>query len=214
MSRRYDISVGGVSVQAVLRLCTLLSAAFFIQGCTARGFYYHPSIADSGHGIARVAKNDGCRFPISSPDILSLSYPGLTISAAASAYNKNGDAPVSMDKANFVADLMVRLVVKEGHVIVTDLSEFELHDLESGIPSPMDSKRYYIAEAHAGRIEHGNFITEHSRKTYTEGLMQIKPGPSAFQLIIPSLLLDGNQLGPIEMLFTRDSGIWASNLFC
>lgn len=189
----------------ITRLCPLGMAGILllsIQGCVTSGFYYLPS-ADVPAGVNKKVRKAPCALPVGGPYAIFLTYPGLTISAAASGYMDVTTVPGPAD-AN--TDLSLRLAVNDNHSVVTALSDVRLDG--------MSGTRYYSADVPAGKVTGTGNIRGGSGGTYRMIIMNTESVPLEFQVVIPSLLLDGREIGPVTIVFTRHVGIWVEPLSC
>lgn len=174
-----------------------------MQGCVvSSGLYYLPS-ADVPAGVTKKVRKAPCALPLGGPYAIFLMYPGLTISASASGslYVPSMPGPMDVD-----SDLSLRLAVSENHSVVTALSDINL--------GGMSGNRYYTANIPAGQVTSNGQISGGSGGTYTVLISNTGAAPPEFQIVVPSLLLDGREIGPVTITFTRHSGIWTQPLSC
>lgn len=189
----------------MIRACsfsTVVVGLLAAQGCVTSGYYYLPS-ADVPSSVNKKVRKAPCALPVGGPYAIFLTYPGLTISASASGYMNVTSVPGPVD-AN--TDLSLRLAVNDNHSVVTALSDVRLDG--------MSGTRYYSADVPAGKVTGTGNIRVGSGGTYRMIIMNTESVPLEFQVVIPSLLLDGREIGPVTIVFTRHVGIWTEPLSC
>lgn len=173
-----------------------------MQGCVSSGVYYLPS-AEVPSGVNKQVRKAPCALPVGGPYAIFMEYPGLTISASATGYIIETDVTGSLKKNT---ELSVRFSVSENHSAVTSLSNIELNG--------MSGTRYYWVDVPAGKVAGDREVPGGSGGTYTVIIEDTQVTPSKFQVVVPSLLLDGREIGPVAITFTRHVGIWTEPLSC